>query len=63
MDLLQKWELASYIVTVFGFPAAISVFFIEQARERETEEEEIYQRLQMSMLTSLRFYLKTLIYS
>lgn len=42
---LEKWELASYIVTVFGFPAAIFVFYFEQRRERQNEEEEIYQKL------------------
>lgn len=45
MDFLQKWELASYVITVIGFPFAIVVFMWEQRRERQNEEEEIYQRL------------------
>lgn len=41
----EFWEIASYVVTVFGFPLALGVFFYEQRRERQNEEEEIYQRL------------------
>ena len=41
-----EWiEALSYVVTIFGFPMAILVFVIEQQRERQNEEEEIYQRL------------------
>jgi hypothetical protein len=36
----ETWELLSYIVTVFGLPLAIGVFFYEQRKERENEEEE-----------------------
>ncbi len=39
------WETASYVVTVVGLPFAIAVFIWEQRKERENEEEEIYQRL------------------
>lgn len=42
---LESWELASYVVTVVGFPFAIAVFLFEQRRERQNEEEELYQRL------------------
>ena len=42
---LEWWELASYVVTVVGLPFAIAVFMMEQRRERQNEEEEIYQRL------------------
>lgn len=47
MDLtsIETWELASYVVTVVGLPFAIGVFMMEQRRERQNEEEEIYQRL------------------
>lgn len=41
----QWWETASYIVTVVGLPFAIAVFVWEQRRERQNEDEEIYQRL------------------
>lgn len=42
---LELWELASYIVTVVGFPFAIAVYVFDQRRERQNEEEEVYQRL------------------
>ena len=45
MEMMQVWELLSYIVTVVGLPVAIFIFFHEKRKQRETEEEEIYQLL------------------
>lgn len=45
MDLRERWELASYIVTVIGLPFALLVFIYEQRKERRNEDEEIFQRL------------------
>ncbi len=45
MSWLTAFEFASYVVTVVGLPFAIGVFIWEQRKERETEQEEIYQRL------------------
>ena len=42
---LQWLEAASYVVTVVGLPMAIAVFLYEQRRERQNDEEELYQRL------------------
>lgn len=42
---IQTWELLSYVVTVVGLPLAIGVFLYEQRKERENEEEEVYQLL------------------
>ncbi|HWP37444.1 MAG TPA: hypothetical protein VNL18_07825 [Gemmatimonadales bacterium] len=42
---LETWELLSYVVTVVGLPLAILVFLYEQKKERENEDEEIYQLL------------------
>ena len=42
---LENWELMSYVVTVIGLPLAIAVFLYEQRKERENEEEEVYQLL------------------
>jgi hypothetical protein len=42
---LETWELLSYVVTVIGLPLAIGVFLYEQRKERENEEEEVYQLL------------------
>ncbi len=39
------WELASFVVTVFGLPAAMLIFIFEQHKERENEEENVYQLL------------------
>ena len=45
MESIELWELASYMVTVVGFPFALAIFVFEQRKERQTEEEELYQRL------------------
>ena len=45
MTTLEIWELLSYVVTVVGLPLAISVFIFEQRKERDNEEEEVYQLL------------------
>ncbi len=45
MTQLELFELASYVVTVVGLPFAIAIFVLEQRKERQNEEEEIFQRL------------------
>ena len=42
---LEWLEALSYLVTVIGLPFAIVAFLLEQRKERQNEEEEIYQRL------------------
>lgn len=42
---LETWELLSYVVTVIGLPLAIAVFVFEQRKERDNEEEAVYQLL------------------
>ncbi len=42
---LELWEMASYVVTVVGLPFAILVYWLDQRKERQNEEEELYQRL------------------
>ena len=44
MDIVT-WELLSYVVTTIGLPLAILVFIYEQKKERDNEEEEVYQDL------------------
>jgi len=41
----ETWELLSYIVTAIGLPCAIFVFLYEQKKERDSDEEEVYQLL------------------
>ncbi len=41
----ETWEMLSYVVTVVGLPLAILVFLFEQRKERENEDEEVYQLL------------------
>lgn len=45
MTTLQFWELGSYIVTCFGLPYAIILFMYENYKERQIEDEELYQKL------------------
>jgi hypothetical protein len=42
---IETWELMSYVVTVVGLPVAIAVFIYEQRRERDNEEQAVYQLL------------------
>lgn len=44
MDL-GMWELLSYIVTVIGLPFAVIVFIVQQRKQRENEEEAVYELL------------------
>lgn len=39
---LETWELLSYVVTVVGLPLALATFILEQRKERENEDEEVY---------------------
>ncbi|HVU34488.1 MAG TPA: hypothetical protein VHE61_13720 [Opitutaceae bacterium] len=45
MDALQIAEFIFYAVEIFGLPFAIVVFVLEQRKERQAQEEEIFQRL------------------
>ncbi len=42
---LEFWELSSYVVTVVALPFGIIVYVLEQRKERQNEDEELYQRL------------------
>lgn len=45
MSTLEWLEAASYVVTVIGLPFAIGVYFYDQRRDRQNDEEEIFLRL------------------
>lgn len=38
-------ELLSYVATVVGIPLALGVFIFEEKKERQAEQEEIYEKL------------------
>lgn len=42
---LEIMELLSYIATVVGIPLAILTFIIQERKERQSEQEEIYDKL------------------
>ena len=48
----------SYVVTVIGLPLAIAVFLFEQRKERENEEEEVYQLMSDSYQDFLKVALE-----
>lgn len=45
MSFLDIWQLLANVVTAFGLPLAIYTFILEQRKERENEDEEVYQLL------------------
>ena len=55
---LETWELLSYVVTVVGLPFALFIFIFEQRKERENEEEEIYQLLSDAYADFLKLVLE-----
>lgn len=44
-SLLEWFEFLSYVATVVGIPLAIIVFLHEERKERQAEQEEIYDKL------------------
>jgi hypothetical protein len=56
-DWLSWWELASYVVTVIGLPLAILVFVLEQRRDRQNDDDEVYQRLSSEYAEFLKLVL------
>lgn len=58
MTWLEWFELLSYVVTIFGFPLAIWVFLYEQRKERQNDEEELYQRLSDEYTNFLKLVLE-----
>ncbi|MGH7496120.1 MAG: hypothetical protein ACREOO_27520 [bacterium] len=58
MTWLEWFELLSYVVTIIGFPLAIWVFLYEQRKERQNDEEELYQRLSDEYTNFLKLVLE-----
>lgn len=45
MSLLEFFEFLSYVATVVGIPLAIITFAYQERKERQNEQEEIYDKL------------------
>ncbi len=58
MTVVEYWELLSYVVTVVGLPVALGIFIYEQSKERNNEEEEVYQLLSDSYNDFLRLVIE-----
>jgi len=58
MTWLEWFELLSYVVTIIGLPLAIGIFIYEHRKERQNEEEELYQRLSDEYTNFLKLVLE-----
>jgi hypothetical protein len=58
IDWRLWWEIASYVVTVVGLPLAITVFIIEQRKERRNDDDEVYQKLSAEYTEFLKLALE-----
>ncbi len=54
---LELWELLSYVVTVIGLPLAILVFALEKRKERQNEEDAVYESISEKYQEFLRVVL------
>lgn len=57
-DWREWWEIASYVVTVVGLPLAILVFAFDRRRERQNDDDEIYQKLSTEYAEFLKLVLE-----
>ncbi len=58
MTFLDVWQWLANLVTVFGLPLAIYTFMLEQRKERENEDEEVYQLLSDAYTDFLKLVLE-----
>ncbi len=58
MPTLDFWQLLANVVTVFGLPLAIYTFVLEQRKERDNEDEEVYQLLSDAYIDFLKLVLE-----
>jgi hypothetical protein len=58
MSILDFWQLCANIMTVFGLPLAIYTFVMEQRKERENEDEEVYQLLSDAYIDFMKLVLE-----
>jgi hypothetical protein len=58
MSFLDVWQWLANLVTVFGLPLAIYTFILEQRKERDNEDEEVYQLLSDAYIDFLKLVLE-----
>jgi hypothetical protein len=58
MTFLDFWQIIANIITVFGLPLAIYTFVLEQRKERDNEDEEVYQLLSDAYIDFLKLVLE-----
>lgn len=58
MTLLEVCEISFYTVETFALPFAVLVFIIERRKQRQIDEEEIYQRLSDEYMNFLKLVLE-----
>jgi len=58
MTFLDFWQIVANIITVFGLPLAIYTFVLEQSKERDNEDEEVYQLLSDAYIDFLKLVLE-----
>ena len=54
----ELWQLLANVVTFFGLPLAIYTFVLEQRKERDNEDEEVYQLLSDAYIDFLKLVLQ-----
>jgi hypothetical protein len=54
---IEVWEWLSYVVTVIGLPMAILVFALEKRKERQNEEDAVYESISEKYQEFLRVVL------
>ncbi len=58
MSAFDFWQISANIITVFGLPLAIFTFVLEQRKERDNEDEEVYQLLSDAYIDFLKLVLE-----
>ena len=58
MNLSDFWQVSANVITVFGLPLAIYTFILEQRKERDNEDEEVYQLLSDAYIDFLKLVLE-----
>ncbi len=58
MSVFDFWQISANVMTVFGLPLAIYTFVLEQRKERDNEDEEVYQLLSDAYIDFLKLVLE-----